>query len=84
MHARFGETGKGFIGGVGVIRTGDDDRRGAIIEQVNFLCQGRIFFLQIGQQVSNCICNTVTFGLPGNDQSVHIFERFNKGLVMFA
>ncbi len=75
MHACRGEVGVGLVGGVGVIGAWDDHGRGAVFEQVDFLCQRGIHAADVFQQVGQGPRHTVTFGLSRHDERVHVLEH---------
>src|SRR3990172_807851 len=79
VHACSLETLKGLVGLLGVIdHSRYHHRRGAILEQVNFLRQLWIVGLYLAEQIFHGPGHTMALRLPGDDHDIVFFHAFQK------
>ena len=82
MRAGLGEAGEVGVGLVGVVdRAGDDDRRGAVLEQVDLLLEPALLHVRVGEQVLDRPGDAVALGLAGDHDRVVLEQPLDQRLV---
>lgn len=82
MHARLGEPAKGAVRQVRVVHDpGDDQRGGAVLQEIDLAGQSGILLLQALEQVVDGPGHTVAPGLPGDHHGVVPAQLLHQRLV---